>query len=93
MQDVIIKYILDAIFAAIPAVGFAMVFNVPKFALKFCALGGAIVYTLRSIFMDLGIYIEISTFLASLLFGTLAVYWSRNILFQDLFIQLLQLFL
>lgn len=78
MQDIIFKYILDAIFAAIPAVGFAMVFNVPRFALRFCALGGAIVYTLRTIFLDLGIYIEISTFLATLLFGTLAVYWSRK---------------
>ncbi|AXH08759.1 hypothetical protein CP960_05340 [Malaciobacter halophilus] len=78
MENTLIKYILDAIFAAIPAVGFAMLFNVPRFALKFCALGAAIAYTLRNIFLDLGIYIEISTFLATLIFGTLAVYWSRK---------------
>lgn len=32
----------DMFFAAIPAVGFALVFNVPAPALKYCALGGAI---------------------------------------------------
>ncbi len=68
MENIIIKYILDAVFAAIPAVGFAMVFNVPKFALKFCALGGAIVYTLRTYFFRFwyiyrNIYIPSNTFI------------------------------
>ena len=44
---------LHAIFAAIPAVGFAMLFNVPKSALKYCAMGGAIVYTCREFFMNI----------------------------------------
>ena len=30
----------DMLFAAIPAVGFALVFNVPVKALKYCAIGG-----------------------------------------------------
>ena len=32
---------LDMVLAAIPAVGFAMVFNVPQRALRWCALLGA----------------------------------------------------
>jgi len=74
LQDII----LNAIFAAIPAVGFAMLFNVPKSALKYCALGGAIVYTLREIFMDLNLAIELATFLASMIIGLIALYWSRK---------------
>ncbi|WP_419763872.1 MAG: threonine/serine exporter family protein [Arcobacter sp.] len=74
LQDIV----LNAIFAAIPAVGFAMLFNVPKSALKYCAFGGAIVYTLREIFMDLNLTIELATFLASMIIGLIALYWSRK---------------
>ncbi len=69
---------LDAVFAAIPAVGFAMLFNVPKSALKYCAFGGAIVYTLREVFMDLNLTIELATFFASMIIGLIALYWSRK---------------
>ena len=74
----ILHYLLSAIFSAIPAVGFGMVFNVPKHALKFCALGGAIAYTSRLALLDLHMPIELATFLASLLIGTIAVHWSRK---------------
>ncbi|WP_419770585.1 MAG: threonine/serine exporter family protein [Candidatus Marinarcus sp.] len=78
MSAILIKFLLDALFSAIPAVGFGMVFNVPKSALKFCALGGAITYTTRTLFLNLGLSIELSTFLASLLIGMITVYWSRK---------------
>ena len=78
MNEMILSYLLAAIFSAIPAVGFGMVFNVPKSALKFCALGGAIAYTSRLALLDLHMPIELATFLASLLIGTIAVHWSRK---------------
>ncbi|RXJ57665.1 threonine/serine exporter family protein [Candidatus Marinarcus aquaticus] len=78
MNPILTNFLLDAVFSAIPAVGFAMLFNVPKSALKFCALGGAITYSLRTLFLDAGISIEISTFLASLILGIIGVYWSRK---------------
>ncbi|MFA7083249.1 MAG: threonine/serine exporter family protein [Arcobacteraceae bacterium] len=78
MSEFIITHILAAFFSAIPAVGFAMVFNVPKHTLKFCAMGGAIAYTSRMILLDLHMPIELATFLASLLIGTIAVHWSRK---------------
>jgi len=78
MNEMILSYLLAAIFSAIPAVGFGMVFNVPKHALKFCALGGAIAYTSRLALLDLHMPIELATFLASLLIGTIAVHWSRK---------------
>lgn len=71
-------FILNAFFAAIPAVGFAMLFNVPKSALKYCAFGGAIVYSLRELFVDLNLTIELATFLASMIIGMIALYWSRK---------------
>ena len=78
MSDLIIKMILEAIFASVASVGFAMVFNVPKHTLKYCAMGGAIVYSLRTIFLHFNFGIEISTFLASAVIGIIALYWSRK---------------
>ena len=51
----------DMILAAIPAVGFAMVFNVPVRALRWCALLGAIGHGSRMILMTSGLNIEWST--------------------------------
>ena len=40
----------DAFFSAIPAVGFAMVFNVPKRYLIYCAIAGAIGHSSRTFY-------------------------------------------
>ena len=80
MEAILFDYILKAIFAAIPAVGFGMLFNVPKNTLAFCAFGGAFSYTCRALLMDMGISIEIATFIASLLIGMIALRWSRKYL-------------
>ena len=69
MTDLIIKMILEAIFASIASVGFAMVFNVPKHTLIYCAFGGAITFITRTILLDLGIGVELSTFIASTIIG------------------------
>lgn len=78
MFDIFLTYIINAFFAAIPAVGFAMVFTVPKSTLIYCAYGGAIAYTSRSFLVDQGIPIEIATFFASTIVGLVALYWSRK---------------
>ena len=57
----------DMLLAAIPAVGFAMVFNVPQRALRWCALLGAIGHGSRMVMMSAGFNIEWATFLAALL--------------------------
>ena len=71
-------YILSAIFAAIPAVGFGMVFNVPKDTLKFCALGGSIAYISRMLLIDFSLVLELATFFASTIVGIITLYWSRK---------------
>ncbi|WGL99506.1 threonine/serine exporter [Arsenophonus sp. aPb] len=63
--------------AAIPAAGFAMVFNVPVRALKYCALLGAVGYGFRMILMEMGFSIEWASFCAAILIGIIGIQWSR----------------
>ncbi len=79
-MDVILFFLAlaqDMALAAIPAVGFAMVFNVPHRALRWCALLGAIGHGSRFAMMHWGFNIEWSTFVASMLVGSIGIRWSR----------------
>lgn len=67
----------DMILAAIPAAGFALVFNVPRRALPYCALLGAIGHGSRMAMMTAGVNIEWSSFIAAILVGTIGIQWSR----------------
>ena len=73
----VLALIQDAVLAAIPAVGFAMVFNVPQRALLWCALLGAIGHSSRMVMMTAGMNIEWATFIASMLVGSIGIQWSR----------------
>ncbi|WP_110025857.1 threonine/serine exporter [Mangrovibacter plantisponsor] len=73
----LLSLLQDMVLASIPAVGFAMVFNVPLRALPYCALLGAIGHGARFILMHFGGNIEWSTFLASILVGCIGIQWSR----------------
>ena len=68
--DFIFALIQDMLLSAIPAVGFAMVFNVPHRALPWCALLGALGHGSRMVMMTAGLNIEWSPFMASLLVCT-----------------------
>lgn len=78
MMEVIKLILIDAIFASVPAVGFAMVFNVPKKMLIYCAVGGAFAHSLRFSLMHFGMHIEWATLIASSAMGFLGLYWSRK---------------
>ena len=80
MTELIFKMFIESVFASIASVGFAMVFNVPKHTLIYCAFGGAITYIARTMFLHLGLGIEISTFLAATFIGIIALKWSRKYL-------------
>jgi uncharacterized membrane protein YjjB (DUF3815 family) len=77
-MDLITLFIIDAWFAWIPAVGFAMVFNVPKKMLIYCAVGGAFAHSFRFLLMHFGLPIEWATLAASSSMGFLGLYWSRK---------------
>jgi len=73
-----VSLLLDAMWAAIPAVGFGMIFNVPRSALPLCALGGALTYGLREVLLHHHFSIELSTFIAATAIGIIGVFWSRR---------------
>ena len=77
MIHFILALMQDAALAAVPAVGFAMVFNVPQRALPWCALLGAIGHSSRMVMMTAGMNIEWATFIASMLVGSIGIQWSR----------------
>ncbi|WP_037940686.1 threonine/serine exporter family protein [Sulfurospirillum arcachonense] len=69
--------LFDALWAALPAAGFAMIFNVPRSALPFCAIGGTLTYGIRELLLNF-YSIELSTFIASTTIGIIGVFWSRK---------------
>ncbi|MGF1686382.1 threonine/serine exporter family protein [Photobacterium japonica] len=70
----------DMFFAMIPAIGFALVFNVPPKALKYCAIGGALGHGFRFALMHWGVSIEWATLGAATLVGMIGVHWSHRFL-------------
>lgn len=70
----------DMILAAVPALGFAMVFNVPIKALRYCALLGALGHGTRFLMIHFGAPIEWASFLASIMIGIIGIRWSRWLL-------------
>lgn len=67
----------DMLFAAIPAVGFALVFNVPPKALKYCAILGAIGHGSRTLLVHFDIPLVFATFVAASVIGFIGVYLSH----------------
>ncbi|GLT18213.1 hypothetical protein GCM10007938_19910 [Vibrio zhanjiangensis] len=76
--SIILALINDMIFASIPAVGFALVFNVPQKALIYCAIGGAIGHGSRYLMMHFGISIEWATFFAAMAVSLIGIHWSHR---------------
>lgn len=76
-MDLILMGLIKCLVASVPAVGFAMLFNVPQRFLIHCALAGSLGYLSRLIGLQLGLQLEIATLLGASVVGTLATYWSR----------------
>ncbi|MGY3925979.1 threonine/serine exporter family protein [Aeromonas simiae] len=80
MMDLLWLLAKDAFWSAIPAVGFAMIFNVPPRLLKYCAMGGALAHSLRTLLIHSGGPIEWATLAAATTVGFVCVYWARRLL-------------
>ncbi|WP_428613831.1 threonine/serine exporter family protein [Shewanella sp.] len=78
MMDLLIKLLNDALFSAVPAVGFAMVFNVPRRFLPYCALAGSLGHSLRTLLMHFDMPIEWGTFVAAALVGVLTIGFAKR---------------
>lgn len=80
MNDVIFL-LQDGLTAAVPAVGFAMIFNVPRGALGYCALAGAIGHAFRLALHDsrfVGMPIEWATLLAAMVVSLIGIHWAQT---------------
>lgn len=80
-MELLLLLLRDALLAAVPATGFAMVFNVPSKVLGYCAAAGALGHASRTFLMETGLLgIEWATLVASITIGFIGVYWSRKLL-------------
>ncbi len=61
--------VFDAFWSAIAAVGFAMLFNVPRRTLIACALAGAVGHVTRALLMQVGISIVPATLAGAMVIG------------------------
>ncbi len=71
--------LLDLLWSAVAAVGFAMLFNVPRRWLAYCALMGAFGHGTRWLLMQGGTSIEIGTLLGALVVGFLGYGSGRRL--------------
>jgi uncharacterized membrane protein YjjP (DUF1212 family) len=77
--NVWVLLLLNMALAAVPAVGFALVFNVPVSALGYCAAGGAIGRGGRYLLVTSGVPIELATFVAAAAVSLLGVYFAQRL--------------
>ncbi|MFT3784523.1 MAG: threonine/serine exporter family protein [Nibricoccus sp.] len=77
-MNVFLDFLMNMILAAVPAVGFALVFNVPKNALVYCAAGGAIGRGFRFLLFTGGVPLEWATFIAAAVVSILGVYVAQR---------------
>jgi uncharacterized membrane protein YjjB (DUF3815 family) len=76
--NVLLHLLQNMLLAAVPAVGFALVFNVPTHALGYCAAGGAIGRGLRYLLVTGTMPIELATFVAAAVVSLLGVYIAQR---------------
>ena len=60
-MNLLLELLRDMALAAVPAVGFALVFHVQPRTLKYCALGGALGHGLRFLLLKVDMPIEWAT--------------------------------
>jgi uncharacterized membrane protein YjjB (DUF3815 family) len=77
-MELIFKLLNDAFFSAIPAVGFAMVFNVPKRFLPYCDIAGALGHSCRTLLLHFNLPIEWATFIAAALVGLVTIGFAKR---------------
>lgn len=73
-MDLILLLLEDAFWSAIAALGFAILFNVPRRCLPYAVLGGAVAHALRTfLIQEFHVSIEFGTLLGAMLIG----FWAK----------------
>lgn len=79
MSALLLELLRDMALAAVPAVGFAMVFNVPAKVLRYCAVGGAVGHGIRFLLLRAGVPIEWGTFIAAACVSLIGVWLAQRL--------------
>ncbi len=79
-MDFILHLFDDMLFATLPAIGFALMFNVPKRALKYCAFLSALGHGVRTVLIQFDFPLALATFFGATVIGFLGVYLSHRYL-------------
>lgn len=69
----------DMALAAVPAIGFGMLFNVPTAVLANCAALGALGHGLRFLLVRVGVPIEVATWIAATLISFIGVWRAQRL--------------
>lgn len=79
MNELLLLLLRDAFWSAVAALGFAVLFNVPRRTLSGCAIGGAIGHALRTLLMtEAGWTIELATLISAAVIGFLGEFFARR---------------
>ncbi len=76
---ILVDLLQDMILAAVPAVGFGMLFNVPTALLWHCAILGAIGHGLRWLLMHFGVPIDVATLVAASVISFIGVWQAQRV--------------
>ena len=79
MSTLLPLLINDAFWSAVAALGFAILFNVPRHSLIGCMLAGASGHALRTLCMQLGLTLELGTLIGATAVGFMAVELGRRL--------------
>jgi len=74
----LLAVLLDGFWAAIAALGFAILFNVPRRALPVCMLAGALGHATRTGLMTQGIAVEVAVLAGAVIVGLLGEFFQRR---------------
>lgn len=75
-MDMLLPIVLDGLFAAMAAIGFAAISNPPLHAFKYCALIAAVGHALRFVLIGCGVHIIPAAFAGAVAVGMLAVLFA-----------------
>lgn len=77
LSHLLVTALSDAVWSALAAAGFAVLFNVPRRLLFGCLISGAVGHTARTILIGLGLPLELSTLAGAALVGFLSLYLAH----------------
>ncbi len=75
---ILLEIVLDAFWSGIAALGFAVLFNVPRRVLHACVLCGALGHATRQMMIEMGLALPTSTLIGASFVGFAAVWLARR---------------